>query len=171
MLKQSSFCKGERQTTDISNTLNKTQMRKELIKSTQKPVNLVSEKLTMTLRSLAHKITEEQNFGPDFQGSQYDFSDGINSIAYVKFLCTYICILMQPQIQLLLPYLVWDGKDWNSVPYQHNLYLNRSENKWGHPEAKTKHSFYMNYLVVSIRNHTFIWTTYITFFSNRYLGY
>lgn len=53
MLKQSSFCKEERQTTDISNTLKKTQMRKELITLTQKPVNLVLEKLTMTLRSLA----------------------------------------------------------------------------------------------------------------------
>lgn len=73
MLKQSPFCKRERQTIDVSNILNKTQMRKEPIKLTQKPVNSVSENLTITLISLAHKRTAEQNFGPDFQESQYEF--------------------------------------------------------------------------------------------------
>jgi len=48
-------------------------MRKELMKLTQKPVNSVSEKPTITLKSPAYKITAELNFCPDFQESQYKF--------------------------------------------------------------------------------------------------
>lgn len=42
-------------------------------KLTQKPENSVLEKLIITLISLAHKRTAKQNFGLDFQESQYDF--------------------------------------------------------------------------------------------------